>query len=99
MGKIASRGPDDKKIYISVNLCLGHTRLSVIDKESRMQPMSSSDEYYTIIFNGKDYNYVALRKDLKTLGVNFYTNSDTEVSLKSYIVWGKDLVISLLVQP
>ena len=60
-----------------------------------MQPMSSTDKYYTIIFNGEVYNYVALRKDLKTLGVIFYTNSDTEVILKSYIVWGKDRVKKL----
>ena len=56
MEKIASRGSDDKKIYISGNLCLGHTCLLVIEKKSGMQSMSSSGEHYTIIFNGEVYN-------------------------------------------
>jgi asparagine synthase (glutamine-hydrolysing) len=45
-----------------------------------------------IIFNGEVYNFAELRRELETRGCRFNSDSDTEVILKSYRVWGRDCV-------
>ena len=45
-----------------------------------------------MVFNGEIYNYNELKSDLEAKGVNFFTNSDTEVLLESYIFWGKNFL-------
>jgi asparagine synthase (glutamine-hydrolysing) len=79
------RGPDNQKFIQIDSICsLGHQRLSIIDlSDEGNQPMSF--EELTIVFNGEIYNYVELKDDLKKHGVNFETNSDTEVLLKGYV--------------
>jgi asparagine synthase (glutamine-hydrolysing) len=89
---IASRGPDDQNVCSLNKVRLGHTRLSIIDIEAGAQPMTDNDNRYCIVFNGEIYNYVELRKELQNTGTSFETNSDTEVILKAYIVWGKKMV-------
>ena len=48
------RGPDFSKIdYIDENVSLIHTRLAIIDLDSRSnQPMHSFDKRFSIVFNG-----------------------------------------------
>ena len=71
---------------------IGHTRLSIIDIEKGSQPIFSKDKRYAMVFNGEIYNYKELKSDLEAKGVNFFTNSDTEVLLESYIFWGKNFL-------
>jgi len=72
------------------DLALGHKRLSIIDLSvCGHQPMMGNDGSW-IIFNGEVYNYIEVREDLKKLGSVFKTNSDTEVILEAYRVWGKN---------
>ena len=52
--------------------------------------MSSEDKLTTIVFNGEIYNYKFIKKILKNAGVHFKSNSDTEVLLNSYILWGSN---------
>ncbi len=78
---------DDVQNY---NLALGHKRLSIIDLSAGgHQPMQGIDGSW-IVFNGEIYNYLELRDELRRLGSIFKTNSDTEVILESYRVWGKE---------
>jgi asparagine synthase (glutamine-hydrolysing) len=89
------RGPDDQKykkysIDDFKSLYFFHTRLSIIDLDPRSnQPLE--DNLFSIVFNGELYNYLEIKKDLETKGVKFSTLSDTEVILKGYQVYGKDL--------
>lgn len=72
--------------------CLGfaHRRLSIIDLSSAgHQPMANDDESLWIVYNGEVYNYKELRIELMAKGCKFNTNTDTEVVLKAYEVWGK----------
>ncbi|MDE6730217.1 MAG: asparagine synthase (glutamine-hydrolyzing), partial [Oscillospiraceae bacterium] len=93
---IIRRGPDQNGIFLSEHVALVHTRLAVIDPVSGIQPMSltipEQQETYTIIYNGELYNTQELRKDLETKGCQFRTNSDTEVILQAYAVYGADCV-------
>lgn len=66
-----------------------HRRLSILDLTSAgWQPMSTPDKRYSIVFNGEIYNYIELREELKTLGYQFQSQSDTEVALLAYVHWG-----------
>lgn len=72
------------------NLMLGHKRLSILDLSVMgHQPMQGKDGSW-IIFNGEIYNYIEVRDELKNLGSVFNTETDTEVILEAYRVWGKN---------
>jgi asparagine synthase (glutamine-hydrolysing) len=83
------RGPDAQGIATLPNCQLGHTRLSIIDLSTGMQPMSYAEGRYWITFNGEIYNYQTLRARLQQIGHVFSTTSDTEVILASYAQWGE----------
>ena len=42
----------------------------------------------TIVFNGEIYNYIEIREELRGLGREFNTASDTEVLLQAWAEWG-----------
>jgi asparagine synthase (glutamine-hydrolysing) len=85
------RGPDNQSVKKVEHGYLGHVRLAIIDLDkSSNQPFSVNDKYH-IVFNGEIYNYQEIRAELQqNHSVNFTTNSDTEVLLHAYIVWGKE---------
>ena len=87
---IRHRGPDDEGQWIDGEVGLHHLRLSVIDLATGHQPMQSGPA--VIAFNGEIYNYVELREELKTLGCEFRTSSDTEVILQGYLQHGPAFV-------
>ncbi len=85
------RGPDDRGIWSDDSICLGHVRLSIIDLSSAgHQPFVSLDKNHVMVYNGELYNYLEIRQELISLGIQFHTNTDTEVVLESFKYWGKD---------
>lgn len=88
------RGPDAYGQWgIPQKVELAHLRLSIIDlSHASDQPFFSNCKKYVIVFNGEIYNYVEIREELKSLGHQFRTSSDTEVLLNSYIEWGDKCV-------
>lgn len=90
---LSHRGPDGEGFYFGENFVFGHRRLAIIDLSPLgHQPMiyKRGNEEYVIVFNGEIYNYVELREELRTYGYIFNTNTDTEVILASYDMWGSD---------
>ena len=88
---IRHRGPDDEGIYSDDTVCLGHCRLSILDlTQAGHQPMASDDQRYQIVYNGEIYNYIELKEELRRFGCKFRTQTDTEVLLQAYRVWGKE---------
>ncbi|HNT52301.1 MAG TPA: asparagine synthase (glutamine-hydrolyzing) [Candidatus Syntrophosphaera sp.] len=74
-------------------LGLGFRRLAILDLSvSGHQPMSDHARDLHIVFNGEIYNYVELRGELRSLGYEFVSASDTEVILKAYHAWGDSCV-------
>ena len=86
---IAHRGPDGEGYYVKDNIALGHRRLSIIDLSSRgSQPMTSKDGNWVISFNGCIYNYLELKQELKSLGHEFVSTTDTEVIVEGLAEYG-----------
>ncbi len=90
---LAHRGPDDEGAFNAPGIGLHHRRLSIIDLVTGHQPMTVGPA--TIVFNGEIYNYLELRDELIRRGQVFKTTSDTEVLLRGYLEWGKDVVCRL----
>jgi len=88
---LAHRGPDDGTWWREEPFFLGHRRLSIIDLSLGTQPMAANDGRFVIVLNGEIYNYVELREELRTRGAGFNTESDTEVALQAYRVWGTEM--------
>jgi asparagine synthase (glutamine-hydrolysing) len=89
------RGPDARGVWLSESQSLGlcHNRLSIVDlTEAGNQPMHSANMRYTIVFNGEIYNYLELRSELIAQGCQFRTDSDTEVLLEAYRLWGESML-------
>jgi asparagine synthase (glutamine-hydrolysing) len=84
------RGPDGEGYFEDGNIGLGHRRLAVIDLATGSQPMCSVDKSVALVFNGEIYNYLELRAELRNLGHQFVTTSDTEVIIAAYKQWGFD---------
>jgi len=92
--ELKKRGPDEDGYYLKEHIALGHKRLIVIDPEGGKQPMIEKYSFgeYAIVYNGQIYNTKELRETLLENGFEFENHSDTEVLLKSYIHYGKDVV-------
>jgi len=87
------RGPDDAGEWWSCDghVGLAHRRLSIVDLSAAgHQPMVDAKNSLTIVFNGEIYNYRELREKLTHYGYAFRSNTDTEVLLAAYVVWGDD---------
>jgi asparagine synthase (glutamine-hydrolysing) len=90
---IYHRGPDAGGEYLDEHVGLAHRRLAIIDlSDAGIQPMTSHDGKYIIVFNGEIYNFQALRAELSAAGYPFKTHTDTEVILALYATEGKNLL-------
>ena len=91
---LEKRGPDEEGVFLESNVNFGHKRLSIVDIENGKQPMSCkiNDTTYTIVYNGQLYNTDEIRKTLLDSGFEFRGHSDTEVLLKAYIYYKKDVL-------
>jgi len=92
------RGPDDRGSWLSDDgrVGLAHCRLSILDLSSASaQPMRATEGDVILSFNGEIYNFKELRDELTKLGHQFVTTGDTEVVLKGYLQWGRDVVEKL----
>lgn len=90
---IEHRGPDDRGAFKSADESLGltHRRLSILDLSSEAAQPMQSQTGEVLVFNGEIYNYLELKAALKDAW-SFQTDSDTEVILAAYKVYGVDCV-------
>jgi asparagine synthase (glutamine-hydrolysing) len=82
------RGPEYSGIAdFAGHALFGHARLAIIDTSSAAnQPFTDTSGRYTIAYNGEIFNFHKLKQELSNQGINFKTNSDTEVLLYNYIL-------------
>ncbi|HET9050497.1 MAG TPA: asparagine synthase (glutamine-hydrolyzing) [Candidatus Dormibacteraeota bacterium] len=91
--RLVHRGPDAAGLWLSpdAGVCLGHRRLAIVDLSPEAnQPLQSHDGRFVITFNGEIYNFRGLRRQLEDRGCTLRTQSDTEVLVEAYRVWGPD---------
>lgn len=89
--KLSHRGPDAFGVWSERDVLMGHTRLSIIDLDSRSnQPMV--DARYALVFNGEIYNFEELKKEYSFTCKTF---SDTEVLIKLYDKLGHAMLAKL----
>lgn len=99
---LAHRGPDDSGLMFFDRACaplpdadgaaiaLGHRRLSIFDLSPLgHQPMCCPRTGNVIVFNGEIYNFLEIRAQLEQQGGIFTSQSDTEVILEAYRLWGE----------
>ena len=90
-GLLRHRGPDSDGVWGSEcgRIAFAHQRLSILDvSDLGRQPMLSPDGRFCVVVNGEIYNYAALKRELKSLGRNFTSTSDSEVVLAAIERWG-----------
>tara|TARA_B100000989_G_scaffold298436_1_gene287780 strand:+ start:1874 stop:3853 length:1980 start_codon:yes stop_codon:yes gene_type:complete len=91
------RGPDHNlvKEYTSNNykIFLGHNRLSIQDlSQNGIQPMNSSNNRFTIIYNGEIYNHKYIRSIIDSkYKISWMSNCDTETILNFYQFFYNDI--------
>lgn len=94
LSKMKHRAPDDSGIADDGKYAIGMGRLKILDLDSpNLCPII--DKNLVLTFNGELYNYQELKEELKKLGHEFYTTSDSEVLLKAYKEWGEDCLDKL----
>ncbi|GHT23264.1 asparagine synthetase B [Bacteroidia bacterium] len=98
--RIYHRGPDSEGVFVKdLGLSvvgMGMRRLSIIDIGGGAQPMFSDDKSLAIVFNGEIFNFHEIKHQLEQEHhIKFSTQSDTEVVLKGYGVWGIELLQKL----
>lgn len=94
---LAARGPDASGLWLSPRAAIGHRRLTVVDPVGGGQPMlrQRGEHQFVLTYNGELYNTPELRHELTALGHTFFSHSDTEVLLVSYLQWGPACVDKL----
>ena len=92
------RGPDDEGslLFDQGRGGLGFRRLSIIDlSPAGNQPMPGCSDRVWLVFNGEIYNHANLRKELKSRGHVYTSQTDSETILHLYEERGLDFVNEL----
>ena len=93
--KIKHRGPDGKDMYVDDCVGLGFNRLSFLDLNGGMQPISNEDNSIVMVCNGEIFNYKELRAGLIKNGHKFRTETDIETIIHLYEEEGIECVKKL----
>ena len=95
LAQIAYRGPDECTGSAGDGFAIGAVRLSIVDLLTGTQPAISEDGKIFAVFNGEIFNYQELRASLKERGHAFSSNSEVEVLLHLYQVYGAKMASML----
>jgi asparagine synthase (glutamine-hydrolysing) len=95
LAAIRYRGPDATGYYFDDHIALGTARLSIIDAVGGQQPISDIAGRFWVVFNGEIYNYKELKQELVRAGCCICSDSDTEVLLHAWIMWGSNSLTRL----
>src|ERR1700722_8222459 len=92
------RGPDDSGLWErhfpdGSYVGLGSRRLAILDlSPDGHMPMCNENRTVWITYNGEIYNFAELRRELKSKGHSFSSDTDTEVIIHLYEQDGADCV-------
>src|SRR4030042_6425195 len=87
------RGPEQEGFHVRDGVSIGHKRLRIIDlSEKGRQPMYNEDGSVCVTYNGEIFNFPEIRPKREKLGHIFKSNTDTEVLVHGYELWGTDML-------
>lgn len=84
------RGPDGEGYWNDDTCAMAHIRLSIIGLDNGTQPLFNADKTLVLISNGEIYNYRELRQHIAKHGYKCATDSDCEVILYLYELYGEE---------
>lgn len=84
---IKKHSSNEDGIYLNSKIALGDRQLN-----EQLYVEKYLEGEYVITYDGKIYNNKELKEKLEKEGFSFITRNDTEVILKAYILYGKDVV-------
>ncbi len=90
--RCSDRGATSRRSSLDDCLLAGTQRLRIVDPVRAIQPWISADGRWLLCYNGEIYNHRALRAELRALGHQFRSRSDTEVILQAFAQWGENAV-------
>ncbi len=92
--KTASRGPDRVRILTFDHAMMGFERLTIMGlSESGMQPFVRGSR--CVICNGEIYGFRPIKQELEGKGYEFVSESDCELILPLYEIYGTDMFAML----
>ncbi|MCR5687422.1 MAG: asparagine synthase B [Lachnospiraceae bacterium] len=92
--RTVSRGPDMQRFASPEGAVLGFERLSIMGlNEEGMQPFSLGGNM--VVCNGEIYGFRRTREDLEARGYTFRSDSDCEILLPLYELYGTDMFAML----
>jgi asparagine synthase (glutamine-hydrolysing) len=91
IGSLAPRG-ELEETFSGNGVLAGTQRLPIVDRQRAVQPWCSADGRWLLCYNGEIFNYRDLQAELRSLGRELRTDSDTEVVLEAFLQWGPGAV-------
>ncbi|GAA3882122.1 asparagine synthase (glutamine-hydrolyzing) [Saccharothrix violaceirubra] len=83
---LATRGPDDERLWAAPHVVLGHRRLAIADPVAQPAVVRAGGRSVTVTFDGELYNRASLAERLGRDG------SDAELVGAAYLAWGERCV-------
>lgn len=94
---MSARGPDSQANWVSGSVGLGHCMLrTTAESLVEQQPLLSQDGNLVLVWDGRIDNRDDLRRTLISHGAVLRDNSDAEMVLHSFAVWGERCPTHLL---
>lgn len=92
LATLQTRGPDALEAFQFGHVTMGHALLSITGaaRASCVQPLS--DDTFCLVFNGEIYNFLDLKRQLLSEGINVPGQSDTEVLFAGLKAKGLDFL-------
>jgi asparagine synthase (glutamine-hydrolysing) len=96
---MSARGPDGQSHWVRESVALGHCMLRATPESlEEHQPLTGPDDVakHVLVWDGRLDNREELSRALSADGAALRDNSDAELALQSYIVWGEECPRHLL---
>lgn len=96
-GAMKRRGPDEQTHWSDGPIALGHCMLRTTPESlEEHQPVTSPDGNLTLVWDGRLDNREELQRLLSSAGATLRDNSDAELVLQAYALWGANCPARLL---
>ncbi|MGH8107476.1 MAG: asparagine synthetase B family protein, partial [Arenimonas sp.] len=91
IASMSHRGPDGSGFWQQSSIAFGHCNLrTTTESLKEVQPWPSEDGRYVLVMDGRLDNWEALPALLKSQACRLRNNSDAELVMQAFLLWGID---------